>query len=361
MTTGIDVRLLTRWCDDNGIDVTPPVTATLIAGGRSNLTYRLHDSRGRDYVLRRPPLGSVLPSAHDMAREARIIGALEATGVPVPRNHGYCADPSVIGAPFYVMNFVAGRVVATDDEGTTLPRAARVTASEQMIDVLASIHLLDVDEIGLGRLSRGREDYVCRQLRRWHRQFHSSTDRHLPLVDEVHRALSAGVPPQRYTGLVHGDYRPGNVLLAADGSVEAVLDWELATLGDTMADLGWLLATWREDGEPEVYQSPTGHAGFLTRAELIRRYQQTTGRDVSDMPFYIAFSLWRLACIYEGIYARYRSGVMGDESVDVEEQGRIVVRLAEAAGQILGLDGGLDDGLDGSRTSEPAREGHHER
>lgn len=330
LSADVDASQLARWFDANGIDLTEPVRLTLIAGGRSNLTYQADDAAGRSYVLRRPPMGNVLPSAHDVAREHRIISALDGSGVPVPHSYGLCTDPSVFGAPFYVMNLVPGVVVAVDSEGSEYPVESRTLASIDLVDIMARIHLLDVDEVGLGALGR-KEDYGQRQLRRWHRQFHESSDRDLPLVDEVHRRLSSAIPPQKFTGLVHGDLRPGNVLLSPDGRVNAVLDWELATLGDTLADLGWLVATWRMPGEPELLESPTAHPGWLSRAELINRYSERTGHDVSDIGWYRAFALWRLTCIGEGIYSRYRAGVMGNDGFDIEAQALLVVRLAEAA------------------------------
>ncbi|SOD74634.1 aminoglycoside phosphotransferase (APT) family kinase protein [Jatrophihabitans sp. GAS493] len=326
----MDEQRLVEWLESASIAVSPPLTLTLIAGGRSNLTYRVDDSAGRSYVLRRPPTGGVLQSAHDMGREHRIISALADTPVPVPTTFGHCEDLDVIGAPFYVMNLVPGVVVTTDSDGGAYPRPARAAASAELIDVLARIHLLDLDAIGLNTLAR-RGQYLQRQLKRWHHQFHASTGRDLPMVDEVHRRLSRTIPVQRFTGLVHGDYRPGNLLLAPDGRVNAVLDWELATLGDTMADLGWLLATWREPGEVELLESPTAHPGFLRRDELVELYARATGRAVDGLDYYLAFALWRLTCISEGIYQRYQTGAMGDDGFDVEWQREQVSVLAAAA------------------------------
>jgi aminoglycoside phosphotransferase (APT) family kinase protein len=321
---------LEAWLAGAGIALTGPPRLTLIAGGRSNLTYRMTDDAGREFVLRRPPAGQVLPSAHDVGREFRIISALAKTSVPVPGALGMCTDTTVIGAPFYVMDLVPGKVVASDDDGAQYPADARGAASRDLIDVLARLHLVDVDEVGLGGLSK-REDYCERQLRRWLRQFHASSTRSLPLIDELHDRLAARVPPQRHTGLVHGDFRPGNVLLSPQGRINAVLDWELATLGDTLADVGWLVATWREPGEVELLSSPTAHPGFADRGELLAMYAARTGRDVSDIPWYQAFALWRLACISEGIFARYSDGVMGDDGFDAAAEGPHVIQLAEAA------------------------------
>ena len=327
---GGELDRITVWLEQAGASVRRPLSTRLIAGGLSNLTYALTDAAGSRWVLRRPP-HSALPSAHNVAREATIMATLAGSRVPVPRIVGVCTDLDVVGAAFFVMDFVDGSVVATDSDGAGLPVAARAAASADLIDVLAAVHDVDVDAVGLGDLGP-RADYLPRQLRRWQKQFIASTRREVPLIDEVHGHLVAHQPPQRRTGLVHGDFRMGNVLVDPQGSVRAVLDWELAALGDTMADLGWLLATWREDGEPELYPSPSGHTGFLTRAEMASRYAAATGADVSDLPYYVAFSLWRLACIHEGIYARYSSGAMGtDHDVDVEGEAAKVIVLAEAA------------------------------
>lgn len=325
---------VSAWCVGNGIPLDPDARAELIAGGRSNLTYRVTDGAGHDYVVRRPPTGEVLPRAHDMGREHGILAALHGTDIPVPEVLGSCADLEVVGAPFYVMRHVDGVVLATDADAARLDESGHRRASEQLVDVLARIHALDVDEAGLGGLGR-RADFLPRQLAGWHRQFHNATTREVPLVDAVHGRLVARTPEQRYTGLVHGDYRPGNVLLGPDGTLNAVLDWELCALGDTMADLGWLLSTWREPGEPELHPTPTGRAGFLTRDEVIQRYVRVSGHDVGDIGFYMSFALWRLACIYEGIYTRYRMGAMADDETDVEQQGRTVLVLAEAAHAML--------------------------
>ena len=323
-----------RWLSEQGIPFDGPARAVLIAGGRSNLTYRIEDAAGRTYVLRRPPAGSGQPQAHDVEREFSILSCLQGSRVPVPELFGLCMDPSVVGAPFFVMEYVEGVVLTTDDDGAAYPVVARATAAASLVDALVAIHDLDVEAIGLDQIGR-RENYLPRQLARWHRQFHAVSDRSLPIIDEVWSRLGATTPPQRYTGLVHGDFRFGNLLMGQDGRARAVLDWELCALGDTLADLGWLTALWREPGEPEVSPSPTGHPGYPTRRDVIAQYEARTGRDVSDVGWYQAFALWRLACIGEGIYARYRDGAMGDTEFDVAAQRDHVVDLAEAAARAL--------------------------
>lgn len=325
---------VTAWLSGQNVAFQGPAKTTLIAGGRSNLTYRLEDAAGRTFVLRRPPVGPAVPRAHDVEREFFVLSCLQGSSVPVPGLFGVCADPSVIGAPFFVMEHIDGVVLTTDDDGAAFPVAAREAAVAGLIDSLAAIHELDVDAIGLGQLGQ-RENYLPRQLARWHRQFNAVSDRSLPIIDEVWKRLGATAPQQRYTGLVHGDYRFGNLLVGQDGQARAVLDWELCALGDTLADLGWLTALWREAGEPELSPSPTGHCGYPARSSVVDQYAARTGRDVSDIGWYQAFALWRLACIGEGIYARYRDGAMGDVEFDVAAQHDHVVDLAEAAAQAL--------------------------
>jgi aminoglycoside phosphotransferase (APT) family kinase protein len=331
---GIDTDRLTAWFAASGIRLSGPLDFTLFGNGRSNLTYRIVDGDGHSYVLRRPPLSGVLESAHDVAREHRVISALSGTDVPVPTPFGLCTDQTVLGAPFFVMRFVEGVVLAGDAEAAALATEARHLASIDLVDVLVGIHRVDIDEIGLGSLGR-KEDYVHRQLKRWHRQFHQSDPRDIPLIDELHARLSQKAPPQRYTGLVHGDYRPGNALFDSRGVVQAVLDWELTTLGDTLADVGWLLATWREAGEAQLLECPTAQPGFAVRTELLSRYGAASGHDLSDIGWYISFAHWRLACISEGVYARYRSGAMAAEDFDLAAQGDLVLRLAEASREAL--------------------------
>jgi aminoglycoside phosphotransferase (APT) family kinase protein len=270
-----------------------------------------------------------------MGREHRIISALAPTRVPVPQPLGFCEDPEVNDAPFYVMEFVEGMVFAeAADVGPEFGEPQRTALAHSMIDVLAELWAVDPDAVGLGDLGR-RERYVERQLKRWMRQFEQSTDRTIPAVGQVHEILSREVPPQQRTGIVHGDYRMGNCMVGPDGPVRAVLDWELCTLGDPLADLGWLAADWAEPGEPAAHlrgDPVTALPGFPPRSAMIARYVERTGADVSRLDFYVALALWKLACIAEGVYARYRAGVMGAEGADVVESfGARVVALAEEA------------------------------
>ena len=314
---GIAPGPVSDWLVANIPGPQPPFSFALIAGGHSNLTYRVTDAAGRKLVLRRPPLGAVLATAHDMGREHRIISSLAGTGVPVPPALGLCSDAAVNGAPFYVMAFVEGVVL---DLGSTVERHIprledRRSLGRHVIEVLARLHQVDVDAIGLGELGR-REGYVPRQLKRWRTQWEQSKTRELPAMEQVYEALSSGIPEQHGSGIVHGDYRLGNMLTGPDARIAAVLDWELCTLGDPLADLGYLMNNWAEPGEsgPEMRGaalSPSVAGGFPSRREMLEHYRALTGRDVAQVDYYRAFSYWRLAAIVEGVLARYLKGVMG--------------------------------------------------
>jgi aminoglycoside phosphotransferase (APT) family kinase protein len=329
---GIDVERVTSWIAAEVEGAQPPFTFELIAGGHSNLTYKVVDAAGHRYVLRRPPLGHVLATAHDMAREFRIIAAVGPAGVPVAPALALCTDESVNGAPFYVMGFVDGIVLDSPAKAELLPRDTRRAASEHLIDVLVDLHSLDVDAIGLGDLAR-RDGYIERQVRRWAKQWAASKTRELPAIDEVERWLAARIPTQQGVVVAHGDFRFGNCLTAPEGRIAAVLDWELCTLGDPLADLGYLLVYWSDEGATTGrHNDPTAAGGFLTRAEVVERYATRSGRDVSGIDYYVAFSSWRLAVISEGVYARYLHGVMGNSSdLDLGTFAAGTEQLAEAA------------------------------
>ena len=311
---GVDVERVSRWLEQHVAGAVAPFTFDLIAGGRSNLTYRVTGADGARFVLRRPPLGHVLATAHDMAREHRIISAVGSTGVPVPPAVGLCTDEAVNGAPFYVMGFVDGVVLDSPARAEALPAHLRRPAAEHLVDVLADLHAVDIDAIGLGTLAK-REGYVERQVKRWSAQWDASKTRELPAVEEVARLLRSGMPEQQGVSIAHGDYRFGNVLTDVQhGRVAAVLDWELCTLGDPLADLGYLGVYWHDPTTDNMRQNdPTGAGGFPPYAELVERYANRTGRDVSRIGYYVAFGAWRLAVISEGVYARYMLGAMGTQ------------------------------------------------
>ena len=314
---GIDRERVSAWLADNIDGAVAPFEFDLIVGGRSNLTFLVTDAVGNTFVLRRPPTGHVLATAHDMAREHRIISAVGRTGVPVPRTLGLCTDETVNDAPFYVMQHVDGVVLDSPERAEALAPELRRPTSEHLVDVLADLHAADVDAIGLGDLAR-REGYIERQIKRWSTQWANSKTRELPAIDEVAGHLAAHVPVQQGVSIAHGDYRFGNCIVDVEqGRIAAVLDWELCTLGDPLADLGYLGVYWvGPDGEGR-HNDPTSAPGFLSYTDVVARYATRTGRDVSGIDYYVAFSSWRLAVISEGVYARYLHGAMGGQ-VDPE-------------------------------------------
>ncbi len=317
---GIDIERVSAWLADHIDGAVAPFEFTLIVGGRSNLTYTVTDADGVKYVLRRPPTGAVLATAHDMAREHKIISAVGLTDVPVPAALGLCTDDGVNGAPFYVMGFVDGVVLDSAEKGAAMTPEHRRSAGLHLIDVLADLHAVDVDAVGLGDLAK-REGYVERQVRRWSAQWQNSRTRDLPAVDEVARLLAERMPVQQGVSIAHGDYRFGNVLTdISKGRIAAVLDWELCTLGDPLADVGYIGVYWADPGTTQARPNdPTGIEGFPTYAELLDRYAERTGRDLSEIDYYIAFGSWRLAVISEGVYARYLHGAMGDQGISDEQ------------------------------------------
>ena len=338
---GIHAEEVTAWFAEHVPEARPPLGFDLIAGGRSNLTYSVTDSTGARWVLRRPPLGHVLATAHDMGREHRIIAALAATAVPVPPVIGLSPDDAVNGAPFYVMAFVDGPILRNRAAALTLPIEARARATDSMVDVLAAIHAVDVDAVGLGELGR-RDGYIERQLKRWQGQWEKTKTRELPVIDAVQDRLAASVPVQGPAAIVHGDYRLDNCILDGDGRIRAVLDWELCTLGDPLADVGQLCMYWTEPGDTLVAapDAPTTAEGFGTRADLLARYGAVSGRDLSEIDYYVAFGFWKLACICEGVLKRYQAGVMGGADVSglVEMFTHHVANLAAAAATTLDMD-----------------------
>jgi aminoglycoside phosphotransferase (APT) family kinase protein len=311
---GIDTGNVTAWLVEHVDGAVGPFRFEIIAGGHSNLTYLVQAADGRRFVLRRPPLGHVLASAHDMGREHRIIAGLQGSGVPVPPALGWCDDPAVNGAPFYVMGHVDGVVVRDRAIAErSLAPAARERASRSLVDTLAAIHAVDLEAAGLADLAK-HDGYIERQLKRWYGQWNLQKTRELPLVDEVHDALRAIVPPQGPATIVHGDYRLDNTIVSTDGDVQAVLDWEICTLGDPLADIGLLEVYWTgpDDAASAWAASSTSAPGFWNRDRLAERYAEVSGRDLSALEFYVAFGFWKLACVLEGVYSRYLGGALGD-------------------------------------------------
>jgi len=286
----------------------------VIAGGRSNLTYAVSSTAG-ELVLRRPPLRAVRPTAHDMVREHRVLSALAGTAVPVPATVHLCTDPDVLGAPFYLMERVAG-VIARGGlpAGYAAAPADREALGYGLLDVLADLHAVPPAEVGLADFGRP-DGYRERQVRRWVGEWEALRDQDRPDLDRLAADLAAAVPAGPSGAIVHGDYRLDNVVLHPDRpeQVRAVLDWEMSTLGDPLSDLGLLLVYWRQAGDAPIggaMPSATALPGFPTRRQVAERYAGRTGRDISALPWYVAFGFFKLAVVVVGILARQRAGAM---------------------------------------------------
>ncbi|MEU5144191.1 phosphotransferase family protein [Streptomyces sp. NPDC021139] len=288
--------------------VTGPLSGRLIEGGRSNLTYAVSDGTDR-WVVRRPPLGHVLATAHDMRREHRVIDALYPTDVPVPRPVLLCEDEEVLGAPFYVMEFVDGTPYRTAEQLAPLGPERTRAAVLNLVDTLVGLHAVDPAEVGLADFGRP-EGFLDRQLRRWAKQLDASRNRDLAGIDELHATLGRELPRSPAPTVVHGDYRLDNVLIGGEGDeIRAILDWEMSTLGDPLTDLGLLVMYSSPLGMPDSPVSTTAQApGHPAPAELIERYAARSGRDVSTVAWYTAFAWFKLAVILEGIHYRYTLG-----------------------------------------------------
>lgn len=311
---GVDLPALQRFVEREVPGCAGPLDVRLLLGGRSNLTYLVTDGTHR-WVLRRPPLGTLTPTAHDMDREYRVMAALAETDVPVPRTVVSCTDESVIGAPFTLVSFVEGAVLRDGERAALLPAEDARRCSEALVDQLAALHALDPYEVGLGGFGRPA-GYVERQVRRWRGQWDRVATRELPELDALHAKLVRGLPLARDDGgepaVLHGDYRLDNVILAAGapGRIAAIVDWEMAALGDPLADLGLLLVYWDPACEPVLGDGhvPAANPGFLSARELTERYARRSGRDVSALPFHRALGYFKLAVIAEGIHARHLAG-----------------------------------------------------
>ncbi len=306
---GLDLEAFARWLAEAAPGLlSGPLTGAVIAGGRSNLTYRVTDGT-QTVVVRRPPLGHVLATAHDMAREYRVISALAATAVPVPRAYAMCEDTEVVGAPFYVMGFVDGTPYRLAAELEALGAERTHAIGERMVDTLADLHLVDPETVGLAEFGRPA-GFLARQVRRWGAQLDASRSREIAGVDELRRRLAERVPPETPPAIVHGDYRLDNLLVRDDDTVGAVVDWEMATLGDPLTDVALLLTYHRLadlDATGAVSTAATA-PGFVSRAEVSGRYAARTGRDLSHLGFYEALACFKLAVVLEGIHYRHAQG-----------------------------------------------------
>ena len=338
---GIDVPRVSSWLASNVPGATAPFDFELVAGGRSNLTFHVRDARGNAWALRRPPVHHVLPTAHDMVREHTILSALRPAGIPVPAAVALCDDESVNGRPFYVMEYVVGHILRDAPQAEReLSLEGRGRVGPALATTLARLHALDVDAVGLGGLAR-HEGYVERQLRRWQGQYDQMQVEGVDqgdLVQEVGRALARSVPAQQRTSVVHGDYRLDNTVLDDTGEVTAVLDWEICTLGDPLADAGLLCDYWTDPGDADVALTgvaPTTAPGFTPREQVLKAYEAASGLDCSRIAYYRAFGYWKLACILQGVYARYVAGATAGDRGPVDAFPRHVLALAEAASALL--------------------------
>jgi aminoglycoside phosphotransferase (APT) family kinase protein len=341
MVEGVDGTQLARWLASRGLDLAAPLALERLPGGRSNLTFRVEDAHGRQVVLRRPPLSGVLPSAHDMAREHRVQHALADTDVPVARMLGLEEDPEVLGAPFYVMEYVEGHVLRTHEEARALGPAIDAVP-DGVVQTLLALHRVDPVAVGLGQ--GGPEPYVPRQLRAWGRQLEALAAADATRTTELlllRDRLALDPPPQQATTIVHGDFRLDNVLIGEGGQVRAVLDWELWTLGDPLADLATLVVSWVRPGDPLVQLglSATTSAALPDPAELISRYAAGSPLDLGRFDHTLAFATWRLAAILEGVLQRFRDGAYGTTArTEWEPLLEVVPALSERVA--AALDGG---------------------
>jgi aminoglycoside phosphotransferase (APT) family kinase protein len=321
---GYRVDAVEAWVGTHVEGLTPPFQWTRLEGGHSNLTYRLDDAGGGRAVIRRPPQGELLPKAHDMSREWALISALGPTPVPVPEALGFCESPDVTGAWFYVMGLIDGHpLYNSDDTRRWVPQEHRRKMALSFIDVLAALHAVDPDAVGLGELGK-KENYVGRQLKTWYRSWTSSVEPAQyddPRAHELQEFLLENIPEQGPARVVHGDYGMHNCLVGSDCSIAAVVDWEISTLGDPLADLAYALNQWPDptDDEPVAPEAATSPEGFPTRTELAQRYAERTQRDLSQLDYYVGFNRWKSAAIVHGVYARYCEGKKSTEGVDLEE------------------------------------------
>jgi aminoglycoside phosphotransferase (APT) family kinase protein len=306
---GVDLARLAQWLDRERPGLRAgDLRGEVIAGGKSNLTYRITDGSSI-WALRRPPLAHVLPTAHDMVREHRVISALRGTAVPVPNAVACCADPEVLGAPFYLMDFVAGVVLDKPAVLAELPAGSATRACELLMDTLVDLHEVDPAAVGLADFGRP-EGFLARQVRRWHQQWQASETRPLDELARTVERLTATLPEQSAAAIVHGDYRLTNVMFAPDVStIAAVVDWEMATLGDPLTDLG-LLVVYQDLAQQgdTIMPQMLPERGFLTSAQMVARYASRSPRDLARLGWYVGFGYFKLAVVAEGIHHRFLAG-----------------------------------------------------
>jgi aminoglycoside phosphotransferase (APT) family kinase protein len=334
---GIDLPRVTDWLAA-ATDVQPPLTFTRVGLGQSNLTYLVTDRNGRRIILRRPPLGELARGAHDMVREHRVLNALADQPVPSPRPLAVCTDLSVTGAPLYLMEVVDGLVLHTNAAAERLDHLARAQAGMSAARALAALHDVDIEASGLHDLAR-HDGYAERQIRGWSRQWEATKTRELPVIESTAEALRAAIPRQNHVSIVHGDYNLANLIVSMEGDVRAILDWELCTLGDPIADVGTLLCYWPDRVDQAVLERDPVPLlpGFPSRAEVIEIYARAApDRDLSSIDFWLALATWKLAIILEGVMRR-RMANPANGSTGVEELVRATDELARAAAALSGV------------------------
>jgi aminoglycoside phosphotransferase (APT) family kinase protein len=339
---GVDLEKLVSWFGDH-VEPVPSLTATVIGHGRSNITYRVDSPDGRNWVLRRPPLSHVQATAHDMSREFRVISALYPAGFPVPRAYALCTDDSVIGAQFYVMEFVDGLIAVDPNEvGERFTEDDRRRIGEEVVDVLVRLHSYKPDEIGLGDFGKP-QGYLERQVRRFSDQLEQIRYRETPELDELAGRLRRSIPAERASGIVHGDYRLDNAILNDDGKIIAVLDWEMCTLGDSLADLGLLQMYWGQgtSGQLAIGATPVmAMPGFPTWEEAAARYEAKSGNDLSELDFYTVLAHFKLGVILENMHKRFLGGgtvgagfeMIGQQAVLLGKRGLEIADSSSIAG-----------------------------
>jgi len=344
---GLRLASLSNWMQDNvaGFDASAALQATLLAGGRSNISYQLTDASGSSWVLRRPPLGHIMPSAHDMGREFRVLSGLNKVAFPTPTTRGYCEDESVIGAKFMMMDFIDGRVIESAQTASSLSETQAGEISQELVDTLARLHAVDPAAAGLDQLGKPA-GYLQRQVKRWGEQWQITKTRELPEIETLHAWLETAitkVPESLPTSIVHGDYRIDNVILGRDKSeIVSVLDWEMSTLGDPISDLAISLVYWSQATDTlrkkiPVAEDVTSGLGFWSRQQVLDRYVSQTGLDISHLDECVALACFKLAVIMESIHHRNLSGqqlgaaagaqsTMGEATVALTELGLAVTR-----------------------------------
>ncbi len=336
----LDLDRLTAWFEDNVEDFAGPISYTKFKGGQSNPTYRI-DTPGRSYVLRRQPFGKLLPSAHAVDREYKAMTGLYPTGFPVPRTYGLCEDPEVIGSKFFVMSLADGRSLWNGALPDSTPEDRR-EIYHSMIDTMADLHTKDPEQIGLGDYGKPT-DYCARQISRWSKQYRLSETEHMPQMEALIEWLPQTIPPQHESSVVHGDYRLDNMIFhKTDNRVIAVLDWELSTLGDPIADFSYLMLNWHNpgDGRAGLLGLDLEALGIPTQEEAVERYVSRTGYPVPPMDWYFAYNLFRLAGIMQGIKKRVIDGTAS--SAHARQMSERVGPLVDRAHQFAvaaGMDG----------------------